>query len=143
MTDEQLYAQIREAIGHTRPCSACGTDHPITDFAFKSKAALKLHGRCRASKRRYDSQWYVANGDHHRANVKERRARLVEEVNAMVDEAIAGRACRCGSTERMTVVAANGRSFKVLVKQGWSLPDLRDALPNATVRCGRCARSTR
>lgn len=142
MTDNDLYDQIADAKGATKRCSACDTEHPITEFAFKSKASGKLHSQCRAAQRHRSNTWYEANREQHGANVRERRKIIVSEVGAMVDGWLKVQSCPCGgANERLTAVGSDGVNLRQTVKDGWSPADIEAELRHAVARCLPCRTS--
>src|SRR5690606_13590880 len=128
---DDLYMLIARERGATKRCSACGVDHPITEFPFKSKPQLKLHSQCRAAQRQRSHAWYDANQDQHRVKVRTRKADIVGEVNALVDGWLDGRSCSCGATARLTAVAADGANIRRLIKDGGTPATVVVMLPDA------------
>lgn len=139
MTTDAAYDQIRSTRGPTKRCSACGTDHPVEQFAFKSVAARKLHSRCRAAQGAYNACWYEQNRETHRPRAVATRTERVQTLHALIDRWLAGRTCPCGSCDRLVAVGSAGCSLKTMVKNGANEKDISDELRAVTVRCRSCS----
>lgn len=139
---DDLYDQITATVGPTKYCSACGQHHPVSAFAFKSIAHLKLHSQCRIARRAKAADAYAADGARQRAANAARRRATTTAVNDLVDRWLDGARCACcGSTAALCAIGSTGRSLKSLRKDGLALAAIEAELAAATVRCRRCGRS--
>lgn len=140
--DDHLYAEIATTSGATKHCTACDEPHPVEAFAFKSKANLKLHSQCRATRRNKAKAAYAADGHAQRSANAARRAAAKVTIDSAVDAWLDGRRCDCcGSTNSLCAVGSVGTSLKRLPKLGWSAAAIEAELTTATVRCRRCGQA--
>jgi hypothetical protein len=142
--DETIYAEIAAERGSTTHCSACNTSHPLTAFAFKSKAKRQLHSRCRAHQRGLAAASYERNPEPQRANATARRRRQVDAVNALIDEWLDGKTCQahtargCTGDTNLIAVGSDGQNLRRRVKDGWGPELIAHQLDDATVNCRPC-----
>ena len=127
----------------TKRCCTCHEALPRSEFNRRAAASDGLQSRCRSCAR----EWYVANGERHRSNVRRRTAAVRREYKRRVGEHLQGHPCvDCGEADvRVLEFDHVGDEDKrddvvALVAAGGRWSDIAAEIDKCVVRCANCHR---
>ena len=127
----------------TKRCCTCHQLRPLTDFNVPAAARDGLQSRCRDGSR----QWYVANRDTHRAEVRRRSAAIKREYKRRIGEHLQANPCvDCGEDDVRVLdfdhldAAEKRTEVAKLVNAGGRWSDIELEIAKCAVRCANCHR---
>ena len=133
----------RPGMDATKRCCTCHELRPLTDFSRRAAAADGLQSRCRSCAR----EWYAANQQQHRANVRRRTVATRAEYKRRIGEHLRAHPCvDCGESDIRVLdfdhdVGTDKRSdVAALVAACGRWSDIEAEIAKCSVRCANCHR---
>jgi hypothetical protein len=128
-------------------CNACDQDKPVDDFNWKIPGKIR-QSFCKGCKKQYWDKYYgkKANGDRHRANVRERRLDLRKRVRWMIRHYLLDHPCvDCGENEPVVLDFDHVRDTKRysiadMVRHSATWDRILAEIAKCEVRCANCHR---